>query len=341
VKPSPVTLKQLAQALGLSVSTVSRALRGRPEIAPATQQAVRQLAQQLDYQPNQLAQSLVHSATKTLGVVVPDLGYHFYAAVLYSIEQAAAQAGYSVLVAQSHESQALEAAGVQNLLRAQVEGLLVALARDTTDYAHLHRLIERQVPLVFFDRHADGLPATAVVVDNQAAACQATQHLLASGRRRIAFLAGPPTLHLSNQRLAGYHQALAQAGLPPPPGYVRHVDYTAQTASREALALWQLPHPPDALLTVSDRVAYPAMHALRRAGARIPEQVALVSFNNEPACEYMTPSLSSVAQPLAQIGQAAVALLLAQIKAPKPTLPQRVVLATELVVRASSGGEMG
>ena len=308
-----------------------------PEIHPNTRRAVSLLAQELDYQPNQLAKNLAKSRTRTIGVIVPNLGYYFFSAVLNSIEEAASQAGYSVLVCQSHESYEREKIHIETLLRSQVEGFIMSLSRDTDTDEHIVRLLRRQMPLVLFDRTADVLTASQVIVDNYEAAFQATQHLIENGCRRIAFLAGPPQLLLSNQRLAGYRAALARHSLPLDNGLIRHCDYTPGDALVQTASLMNLPQPPDGLITISDRIAHPAMHMLKQRGVGIPGELAVVSFNDEPVSAFLSPSLTSVSQPVQAMGAEAVRLLLAQIESGDELVPsERIVMNTKLIIRESS-----
>jgi DNA-binding LacI/PurR family transcriptional regulator len=336
IKNTPVTIKHIAQLLNLSASTVSRALRGMPEIHIDTRNSVIQLAQELDYQPNQLAKNLVKSRTKTIGVIVPTWSYYFFSSVLNSIEAAAMQAGYSVMVCQSNESYLREVAQIQNLLNSQVEGFIISLARDTHEHEHINRLLRKQVPVVIFDRYSESIEASKVVVDNQLAAFRATEHLIENGCRRLGCLAGPPNLLISNQRLKGFRQAIQQHGLPFKERYVLHSDFTQESTMGQALNMMSLPEPPDGILTMSDRIAFSTMYAFRQKGIRIPEDVALVSFNNEPTCIYLTPSLTSVSQPIQEMGAQAVRLLLKQMESEEEIVPETVVLDTQLVVRESS-----
>ena len=337
MKNIPVTLKTIAQELNISLSTVSRALRGMPEVHADTRAAVQRLATELDYQPNQLATNLAHSRTRTIGVLMPSLSYHFYSALLNSIEDAAMQAGYSVLVCQANESHLREITNIQNLMRSQVEGFLVALARDTNSYEHIERLTRKKIPLVLFDRYAEGIAASKVIVDNHAAAFNATEHLIANGCQTIGFLAGPPQLLISNQRVAGYQAALAQHGLHGRAEHLLHCDFTPENAMTQTLKLISPRPAPDGLLVVSDRIAFPAMYMLRQKGIRIPEDLAIASFNNEPYAALQSPGLTSVSQPIQEMGFETVRLLLKQLNAESEQLPlETKVLQTQLVVRESS-----
>ncbi|GAB2534283.1 LacI family DNA-binding transcriptional regulator [Spirosoma aerophilum] len=337
MKNTPVTIKDIARTLNISISTVSRALRGLPEIHPDTRNAVVKLAEELDYQPNQLAKNLAKSRTKTIGVIVPNLSYHFFSAMLNSIEEAALQAGYSVLVCQTNESYLRETTNIQNLLRSQVEGFIISLSRDTDNYEHVERLARKNIPLVLFDRYVESIDVSKVIVDNEAAAFKATEHLIENGCRRIGFLAGPARLLLSNQRIKGYQSALVKHNLPVSDQYILHCDYTQENTIMQTLALTSLPQPPDGIVMISDRVAYPAIYAMKQKGLRIPEDVAVVSFNNEPVSAFFSPALSSVSQPIQEMGTETVRLLLNQLNAPDHPAPKETrVMETQLIIRASS-----
>lgn len=337
MKNAQVTLQAIARHLNLSVSTVSRALRGLPEISPATRQAVVDLATQWDYQPNQLASSLVSSHTRTIGVVVPNTGYPYFSSIIASMEEAALREGYSLLLSQSSESYQRELVHIQSLLRSQVEGIIISLARDTADAEHLHRLVRRQVPLVLFDRYAEEVVAPRVVVNNRLAARQAVAHLLENGCRWVAYLAGPANLTISNERLLGYQDALAEAGIDFDDTLVLHCDFTTDNAIRQTNLLLAMKHQPDGILAFSDRIAIASMYALRQRGVCVPDQIAVVGFNDEPVSALLTPSLTSVAQPTYEIGQLTMALLLEQIGSEQPTdNPTAHVLETTLKIRESS-----
>ncbi|GAB4052186.1 LacI family DNA-binding transcriptional regulator [Spirosoma litoris] len=337
MKNTPITIKDIARSLNISISTVSRALRGMQEIHPDTRKAVMRLAEELDYQPNQLAKNLAKSRTKTIGVIVPNLSYHYFSAMLNSIEEAALQAGYSVLVCQTNESYLRETTNIQNLLRSQVEGFIISLSRDTDNYEHVERLVRKNIPLVLFDRYAESIDVSKVIVDNYAAAFKATEHLIENGCRRIGFLAGPTQLVLSNQRVAGYRAALAKHDLSVGDQYVFHCDYTEENTIMQTLALMSLPQPPDGIVVISDRMAYSTMYALKQKGLRIPEDVAIVSFNNEPVSALFSPTLSSINQPIQEMGTETVRLLLRELNATDTMVPKETkVMETQLIVRASS-----
>jgi len=332
-----VTIKDIARHLNVSVATVSRAMRDMPEIKPETRDAVLKLAKEWDYQPNILATSLVKSRTKTIGVIVPDLAYHFFASVIKGIEEEAIARGYSLLLTQTSELYERELTNVQNLSRGQVEGFIISLSQETTDFEHLKRLQRKGIPVVFFDRDAGEIDVTKVMVDNVNAAFEATNHLIDNGCKRIAFLAGPASVTVSNQRQTGYLQALNHAGLEVDKSLIVHGNYNLQKIIELTNYLFELQNPPDGLVVVSDRLAVGAIKALKAKNIRIPEDVAIVSFNDEPVCTIVSPSLTSVAQPTTEIGKMATSLLISQIE--NSTIqhkPEVIILKTELKVRESS-----
>jgi DNA-binding LacI/PurR family transcriptional regulator len=332
-----VTIKDLARHLNISVATVSRAMRDMPEIKAETREAVLKLAKEWDYQPNLLATNLVKSRTKTIGVIVPDLAYHFFASVVKGIEEEAIARGYSLLLTQTSELYERELTNVQNLSRGQVEGFIVSISQETTDFEHLKRLQRKGIPLVFFDRDADEIDVPKVMVDNVGAAYEATKHLIENGSKRIAFLAGPSNVTVSNLRQSGYEKAIQDSGLELDETLVVHGNYNLQQAIELTNELFELENPPDGLVVVSDRLALGAIAALRKKNIRIPEDVAIVSFNDEPICSIVTPTLSSVAQPTFEMGKMAIMLLINQIENPDSIdKPEVKVFKTELKIRESS-----
>lgn len=332
-----VTIKDIAKRLNISVATVSRALRDLPDIHPDTKKMVVDLAAELDYQPNVIATSLVKSKTKTLGVIVPDLGYYFFSTILKSIEQAAIAAGYSLLITQTQESYERELVNIQNLSRGQVEGIIISLSRETVNLDHLTRLQRRGIPLVFFDRDSDEIHASKVMVDNEQSAYEAVKHLILTGCQRIAFLAGPKNVSVSNQRVSGYLRALAESGVQEDLSLIIHSDYLQDSATLCTRELMKDKRRPDGILVVSDRLALGVLVALRDLNISVPDEVKIVSFNNEPICSIVSPTISSVSQPLEEIGRLSVELLLDQINQKGEDLKPRVeVLKTQLIVRESS-----
>ena len=333
----PVTIKDIARALNLSTSTVSRALRDSYEISPETKRLVMEYAERLNYRPNPIALSLKGSSSKALAVIVPQIANNFFSQAINGIEAIAYNRGYHVIIFQTHESYEREMANVQQALARRVDGLLLSLSSETSDVAHLHALHAQGVPLVLFDRVAPGLPVTQVVADNFGGAYAATAHLLQTGRRRIAHLTIPPYLSITQERLAGYRAALEQYGVAFDENLVRYGTFGPDEADELVEQLLAQEPRPDAFFTASDRLALGCLTALRKRGIRIPEDISLIGFTNLPAAEMLNPPLSTVTQPAQEIGQLAAERLIELIeRKQKASPPATVKLPTTLVVRESS-----
>lgn len=331
-----VSLKTLAQALHVSMSTVSRALKNHPDIGPEVTQRVQQLARELHYTPNPLAMGLLQNKTRTIGVIVPDLVTYFFSSIISGIERVANENGYYIVIRSSYESYEKEKECVENLLKLRVEGLIMCLAQETHDYAHFDSLIKEELPLVFFDRVCRPDEVATVVVDNQRAARHITEHFFARGYRRIAHIAGPAPLSIVRERVQGYWQGLAACGLPFEEDLLVHCDLSIASATAATRQLLALSQRPDAVFGVNDTAAFAAMKEIKRQGLHIPHDVALVGFTDEFHATVVEPTLTSVTHPTFEMGQEAALLFLQQARAKTKIAPQQVVLTTQLVLRDSS-----
>ncbi|SNR85471.1 LacI family DNA-binding transcriptional regulator [Hymenobacter mucosus] len=336
MRKRPVSLKTLAQALSVSMSTVSRALRNHPDISPELTRKVQLLAQELQYSPNPLAMGLLRSQTYTIGVIVPDLVTHFFASIISGIERVANEHGYHIVIRSSYESYQKEKECLADLLKLRVDGIIMCLAQETQEYAHFDALLDAEVPLVFFDRVCRATEVATVVVDNQEAARRITRHFFEGGYRRIAHIAGPASLNITQERIEGYQQALAACGLPFEESLLVHCDLSIASATAATQRLLALPNRPDAIFGVNDTTAFAAMKELKRQGLRIPQDVALVGFTDEFHATVVEPTLTSVMHPTVEIGQEAALLFLEQARAATHPAPRQTILTTQLVVRDSS-----
>lgn len=334
IRPHKPTIKDIARDLNVSVSTVSRALRGMPDVNPQTLKLVLRHAEKLDYQPNMAALSLVKKQTHTIGVIVPNLDY-FCSTAIRGIDEAALEAGYTVMICQSNESYGREVVNTQRLMSSSMDGLIVSLSNETNNVDHFKRLLQKEIPIIFFDRtHAD-LNASNVVLDNAFGGEQAVQHLIEQGCRKIALIRSHATVSVSTLRENGYRTAHQKAGFTVDESLIVHCDFNQESAY---IATQQLLNrsTPDAIFTVSDRLALGVMLALKDKGLRIPEDVAIVGFNDEPIMSLMTPKLSSVAQPAFEMGRRAARLFIEHIHAEgKPDI-ETITLKPQLVIRESS-----
>ena len=329
-KQHRTSLKDLARELGVSIATVSRALRSSPEIGKDMQQRVKDRAKKLNYRPNPFAQSLRKEAPKVIGVVVPNLVTHYYAAVLDGIEAEARRSGYSVISANSHESFEDEAMAVDNFLGLHVEGIIACLAQNTKDYRHFEEIAEMGVPLVFFGRTCLTDRFSSVTANGDEAAYQATQHLIETGSRRIAFIGGPNHIDMVSRRKHGYLEALRDNKIAIDRNLVvcDKIDY--QVALQNTMDLLESDHCPDAILAFNDIITFAAFTAIKNCGLGIPKDVALIGFTDDVHAAYVTPRMSAIEDQSHQMGVKACQLLLKNIqgdtKVYKEKVPQKLVI---------------
>ena len=332
---SQITIKDIAKALNISASTVSRALKDHPDISRETKDAVNNLAAKLRYKPNAVALSLKNSRTNTIGVIIPEVVHFFFSSVISGIEDVAYDAGYNVMVCQSNEMYSREIINAQALDSNRVEGALVSISKETHDFAHLLYLEENGIPLVFFDRAPEELDVDKVIIDDCKAAYNATTHLIETGCRRIAHLAAPQTLGIGIQRLAGYKLALEDHGIPYRADWVIVAD-SFELAGDATRNLMHLPTPPDAIFAVNDMTAVGAMKTLQRMSIAVPQKVAIIGFSAGFFSDITTPTLSSVDQHGYEMGVEAAKLLLERIEKPVEGKHKTQYIDTHLVLREST-----
>jgi LacI family transcriptional regulator len=338
MKNTQVTIKDIARTLKISPSTVSRALKDHPDISPATKKAVRELAQELDYQPNSVALSLRKSKTFTIGVIIPEIVHHFFSTVISGIEDVAYKAGYHVMICQSNESYEREVLSTQALLASRVDGLLVSVARETNDVKHFQSMINKGIPTVFFDRVVNGLDTSSVVVDDFGGAYRAVEHLIKTGCKKIAHLGGPDNLVISQSRRKGYEQALDDYGFDLKQDRIFAAGLTIEDGKKACSLLLEQEELPDAIFAANDPVAIGTLQVLKETGIRVPDEVSVIGFSNEPITSLIDPPMTTVAQPGFEMGQLATQLLLGEIGQGNEAAPvvERKELKTELVIRQST-----
>jgi LacI family transcriptional regulator len=331
-----VTIKDLARILGVSPSTISRALKNHPDISDATKLAVNELASKLKYEPNAVALSLKHSRSNTIGVIIPEIVHYFFSSVISGIEDVAYDAGFTVIICQSNEKYDREVANVKALLSHRVDGVLVSVSKETSQFDHLYAIQERGVPMVFFDRIIPEIQTDHVIIDDWKASYDATKHLIDGGRKRIAHFAGPQNLLLGRERKDGYIQALKEAGLPVDPDLIIEAD-SFEKAIIATNRLLDLETVPDGLFAVNDLTAIGAMQTLQRRGMKIPQDMAVVGFSDGRFSGITEPSLTSVDQHGYEMGTVATEMLLKRLLHPTEDEPARSrVLNANLIVRGSS-----
>lgn len=337
MKNGQVTIKDIAKKLNISVATVSRALRDIPDISNDTKKAVVALAKELEYQPNSVAQSLVKNRTNTIGVIIPGLISHFYCSAISGIQKVASKAGYHVMICQSSESYQTEVANLQAMVSSRVDGLIISVSKETRCFEHFRSLQKKNIPLVFFNRVIEEIDVSKVVVDDYEGAFKATEHLIVNGCQKIAHLAGPQNLLICKDRLNGYLDALKKHNLSVDQSLISQCDFTMESGITGTKHLLQAGSLPDAIFAVCDAAAFGAMSVIKERNLKLPDDIAIVGFTNEPVASWIEPSLSTIAQPTYEIGRVAAELLIDQIKHSATSYrPQIKVLQTGLIIRQSS-----
>jgi DNA-binding LacI/PurR family transcriptional regulator len=340
MKFEAVTIKDIAKALGLSTSTVSRALRDSYEISPETKKLVLEYSEKINYQPNPIALSLKEKRSRSIGIIVCEIANSFFSQIINGIESIAYDKGYNVIIAQSHESYEREVINVQYLASRSIDGLLVSVSSETQDLKHLKNLHERGFPIVFFDRIVDEMETHKVIVDNFKGAYEATEHLIKQGYQHIAALAGSSYLSITKERLNGYRKAMIDYGAAFNESQIEYCLHGGMIYNEVENALNKLMHlenKPDAIIASADKLTTNCLRFLKKSGLKVPQDVALVGFSNLDLTDLLSPSLTVVRQPAFEIGQISTDLLIQQIESKRPlTSFDRKILPPQLHIRESS-----
>jgi len=336
LKNAHVTIKDIAKRLNLSPSTVSRALRNHPDISSETKKQVLALANKLDYHPNSIAQSLKNMQTKTIGVIVPEIRHHFFSSALTGIEDVAYGAGYVIIVCKSNEDYEREIVNTHALASNRVAGLIVSISQGTQNSKHFKVLQERGIPIVFFDRVCEDIDASKVVVDDREGAFRAVEYLIKSGYKRIAYIAGPKHLSISKERFTGYSLALKKYNVSFKKEYVIYGGLNEEDGIQGFQKLLQLKELPDAIFAVNDPVAIGVFTEMKKNNLKIPDDIALVGFSDNPISSLIDPPLTTVAQPAYEMGTTAARLLLEEIENRGKFEYRTEKLETKLIIREST-----
>jgi len=337
-----ITIKDIARELGLSVSTVSKALSDSYEISDKTKKLVIDYAEKNNYRANPAAKSLRQGHTKSIGVVVSTIENNFFSQVINGIESVAYDSGYNVIITQTHESFEREVLNLKHLTFRSVDGILISLSTETTDIDYLRSIHEKGLPVVFFDRVCHEINTHKVVADNFSGAYEGTQHLIGLGNQKIAHITSSSNLSITQERLAGYQKALDDNGIVANEAYIKYCThggkdlYEIEGALSELL---EMKDKPVAIFTASDRITTATLTLLRKLKIRIPNQIALLGFTNTQLAEVLNPSLSAIYQPGFEIGKKAVEMLISLIESRRPVTEfETTVLPTQLFIRESSSG---
>lgn len=337
MKGEQYTLKDLARALNLSVSTVSRALSDHPDVNKETKKRVQEFAKAVEFQKNPLALSLLKHKTNAIGVIIPEIANYFFSRVISGVQKIAYQAGYNVLICVSEESIETEMAIIKHLVNSRVDGLLVAVSAGTNKYDHFEFITRKNIPLILFDRVSEKVQASTIITNNFEASFQAVEYLIKTGCKKIVHIAGPEHLSITQERLEGYEKALKKYQLPLESKLVRFAGFS-EIAGREAIKnILESGVDVDAVFAVNDRTAIGAMLWLKSQNIDIPNQVSIIGFNNNPMGEVTEPTLSTVIQPQLEMGELCAELLIEQMDSQKEDYPlKHLVLPSRLLIREST-----
>lgn len=335
----PITIKDIAQALNLSASTVSRALSDSYEINPETKKRVLEYAEQNNYKRNPIALSLKQRKSYSIGVLVCEVANSFFSQAIDGIESIAYNNGYNIIITQTHDSYEREVMNIKHLANRSVDGILISLSAETTNFDHIRKLHEAGLPIVFFDRIYEGLATHKVSSDNKKGAKMATQHLINNGYKKIAHLANAPHLSITKERLAGYKEALKDNGFEIDDANIRYCHHGGSNQKEVDMAVQYflaMKERPDAIFVASDRLSIGCIHSVKKYAGE-EQMPGIAGFSNSDVLDLFSTDFSSIRQPAFEMGRLATEQLIQLIESKYPVYDyESIVLETELIERIKS-----
>ena len=331
------TLKDIANVLGISTAAVSKALNDDARISVKTKKAVKQVAKELNYQPNHLASALRKGKSNLVGVIVPRTNSSFFSSVVENIEEVLNKAGYNIIITQSNESFEKECKNIDTLLYTQVDGIIASMANETVDLSYYEKIKSNGIPLILFDRGENDLNVDYVGINDYDSSHMIIEHLVAKGCKRIAHIGGYRRTRIFNNRIRGYIDAIKKHDLPIDDELLIESSLTLEDGRRQMEKLLALKNRPDAVYAASDYAALGALQILNEQEIKVPLEIKLVGFGNEPFTSLVTPSITSVSQHSEQIGRLAAETFLSYVE--KDIVVQslnKIILDSELIIRSSS-----
>jgi LacI family transcriptional regulator len=337
MKQKKTTIKDIAKTLNISAAAVSKALHDDSRISKATKEAVKRVAEELNYQPNHLASALRKGKSNLVGVMVPRTNSNFFSSVLESMESVLHKAGYNVIITQSNESFQKECDNIDALLYTQVDGIIASMANETVDLSYFEKIKDKGIPLILFDRGENDLNVDYVGINDYQSSHVIVEHLVQKGCKRIAHIGGYRRTRIFNNRIRGYLDALKKHNLPVENELLIECSLTLKDGRKHMEDLLDLRQPPDAIYAAGDAAALGALQVLKERQIKIPENIKLVGFGNEPFTELVSPSISSIEQQSHDIGRISAEVFLERITEEdlKQTLTKHI-LEAQLLVRESS-----
>lgn len=336
-KKNKTTIKDIANVLNISAAAVSKALHNDSRISEKTKKAVRQVAENLNYQPNHLASALRSGKSKLVGVIVPKTNSNFFSATIHNIEEVLNKEGYNIIITQSNESYKKECENIDTLLFTQVDGIIVSMANETVDLQHFEKVKQAGIPLITFDRGENDLNVDYIGIDDYDSSHRIVDHLVEQGCKRIAHIGGFKHTRIYNNRIRGYIDALEKHNLPLEKELLLESNLSTEDGRNKMQELLALDKKPDAVYIAGDYAALGALQVLNEKNIKIPDEIALVGFGDEPFANMVTPKMTSVNQHSYQIGKIAAEKFLEYTKQNQiqQTL-QKHILKAELIIRESS-----
>lgn len=335
-KDKEVTIYDIAKKLNISASTVSRGLNNDITVKKETQKKIQLVAKQMGYRVNSLASNLRNKKSKTIGVIVPRLNSNFMADVIAGIEKVVNDAGYNLIISQSLETMKKEIINTETMFNNRVDGLLVSTASDTTNILHFEALIEKDVPVIFFDRVFEQTAWPSIRIDNCKAAYEATSHLIKQGCKNLFHIAGNQTSTVYFERFKGFSQALSDHKLSFKKENIFITDLSVSSGEAVANYILSLPELPDGVFSANDQCAVSCMQSLQKAGIKIPKDIAFVGFNNDTISKVIEPNLSTIDYKGSEMGEVAARILINHLKGIDIKPAHSIVLRSELIIRESS-----
>ena len=331
------TIYDIAERLNITAATVSRALNNNPKISADTRKLVAETAALMNYKQNKLALALKSGKSNNVGVIVPHINRNFFSSIIHGIEEELYPHGYHVIICQTHEVETREIETINTLLNAQVDGIIMSISKATIGMEHFSRVLEKNVPLIFFDRKKNIEGVSTVTIDDFKGGYDATSHLIEQGCKRIAHLSGDRSLNIYNDRFEGYKQALLDHNIDFDERYVLQTKSDIEAGKKAVNKLLKLKDIPDAIFSSSDFIALGAIDQLKAKGIKVPDDFCVVGFSNEPFTKFMELSITSVDQSPMTMGKMAAKVFLEQVNDSKNVkIEKKVVLAPELHIRKSS-----
>ncbi len=332
-----ITIHDIAEQLKITASTVSRALNDNPRISENTKKQVLKMAKQLNYQPNNIASALRSGKSKLIGVLVPTANRNFFSSVVRGIEDIANELGYKVIISQSYEDPEREIQTVEALLNARVDGIIASIGKNTENFDHFKKVIEKGIPLVLFDRNTNELEVSQIVIDDYYGAYEATKHLISQGCRRIVHFTSPKKISIYRERLRGYEDAIKDAKIPFDPALIEESNLQLEGGRSSMENIINKGIKFDAVFSSSDYAVMGAFQVLKENNYNVPLQIKLAGFGNEPFTSFTDPPITTVDQKSIPMGKVTAETFFELLKSKgKQTNLRKTVLNPELIIRASS-----